>query len=179
MRQLWINLHLCIAAFFTPVLLIIVISGGLYLVGVKGTVVETEVSLPANATLDLDAGDLEGQVDKLLQDAGVEHSFEYIKRSGSTLTTRPTSRTNYVVKVTETGVQATRVDPDLQKQLIELHKGHGPLAFKQLQRVTAVGLLFAILAGLWLGLSAADQWRQTAIATGAGLLVTLGLAFLL
>ena len=64
MRQLWINLHLCIAAFFTPVLLIIVISGGLYLVGVKGTVVETEVSLPANATLDLDAGDLEGQVDK-------------------------------------------------------------------------------------------------------------------
>ena len=95
------------------------------------------------------------------------------------LGTRPTSRTNYVLNVTDTGVQATQVEPDLQKRLIELHKGHGPGAFKQLQRITAVGLLFAVLAGLWLGLSAAEQWRQTVIATGAGLLVGLGLAFLL
>lgn len=94
MRQLWINLHLCVAAFFTPVLLIIVISGGLYLVGVKGTVAKTDVPSPADATLDLDSGHLKEQVGGLLRDAGIEHSFEYIKRSGSTLTTRPTSRTN-------------------------------------------------------------------------------------
>ena len=28
--------------------------------------------------------------------------------------------------MTDTGVQATQVEPDLQKRLIELHKGHGP-----------------------------------------------------
>ena len=104
MRQFWINLHLYVAAFFTPVLLIIVISGGLYLIGIKGTTVETDIALPANATLDLDAGDLKEEVDKLLRAAGIKHSFGYIKRDGSTLTTRPTSRTNYVLKMTDEGV---------------------------------------------------------------------------
>ena len=179
MRQLWINLHLWVAAFFTPILLLIAISGGLYLIDVKGTTVETDISLPADALVDLEAEDLKEQVDELLRGAGIEHSFEYIRRSGSTLTTRPTSRTYYVVNVTEDGVQAARVVPDLQKRLIELHKGHGPLAFKQLQRITAVGLIFAILAGLWLALSAADLWRHGAIATGAGLVVTVVLAFFL
>ena len=75
MRQFWINLHLYVAAFFTPVLLIIVISGGLYLIGIKGTTVETDIALPANATLDLDAGDLKEEVDKLLRAAGIKHSF--------------------------------------------------------------------------------------------------------
>ena len=179
MRQLWINLHLCVAAFFTPVLLIIVISGGLYLIGIKGTSVKTVVPLPANATLDIKSADLKKDVDKLLRGAGIEYSFEYVKGKGSTLTTRPTSRMHYVLKVEERGVKVTQVDPDLQKRLIELHKGHGPLAFKQLQRITAIGLILAILAGLWLGLSSADLWRQTAIATGAGLLVSLWLAFFL
>ena len=179
MRQLWINLHLYVAAFLTPILLIIAISGGLYLIGIKGTIDETDVTLSADATLDLDSGTLKEDVDDLLRGAGIEHSFEYIKRSGSTLTTRPTSRTYYVLKVSDDGVVATRAEPDLQKRLIELHKGHGPLAFKQLQRITAVGLIFAILAGLWLGLSDAELRRKAAVATGAGLLVSLGLGFLL
>lgn len=179
MRQLWINLHLYVAAFFTPILLLIAISGGLYLIGIKGTTDDTDVPLSADATLDLESGSLKEDVDALLRGAGVEHSFEYIKRSGSTITTRPTSRTYYVLEVTDDGVQATRAVPDLQKRLIELHKGHGPLVFKQLQRVTAVGLIFAILAGLWLGLSDSGLWRKAAVATGVGLLVTLGLGFLL
>ncbi len=179
MRQLWINLHLCVAAFITPVLLIIAISGGLYLIGIKGKTVKTNIPMPANSNLNLKSGDLKGDVDKLLRGAGIDHSFEYIKRSGSTLTTRPTSRTYYVLNVTEKGVKASRVLPDMQKRLIELHKGHGPLAFKQFQRITALGLIFAMFAGLWLGLSDTDLRRQTAIATGAGLLVSLWLAFFL
>ena len=58
MRQHGINLHLWVAAFFTPILLLIAISGGLYLVGVKGTTVDTAVELPADATLDPKSADL-------------------------------------------------------------------------------------------------------------------------
>ena len=178
MRQNWINLHLWVAAFFTPILLIIAISGGLYLVGIKGTTVEIPISLPAEAALDPKSATLKADVDALLQGAGIEHSFEYIKKSGSTLTTRPTSRTYYVFSVGEDGVQANRHVPDLQKRLIELHKGHGPLAFKWLQRITAVGLVFAMLAGLWLAYSEAGLRRHGAISAGAGLAVTLVLGFL-
>ena len=179
MREHWINMHLWVAAFFTPVLLIVAISGGLYLVGIKGATVDTAVTLPADAKLDPKSSNLEADVDALLRQAGIEHSFEYIKKSGSTLTTRPTSRTYYVFRVTDGGVQATRAVPDLQKRLIELHKGHGPLAFKWLQRITAIGLIFAMLAGLWLAFSSADQWRRGAITTGAGLVVAVVLGFFL
>ena len=149
----------------------------LYLVGDKGTTVETSVSLPAEATLDPKSADLKADVEALLRSAGVEHSFEYIKKSGSTLTTRPTSRTYYVFKVGEDGVKASRHVPDLQKRLIELHKGHGPLAFKWLQRITAVGLIFAMLAGLWLAFSDADLRRHGIAFTGAGLAVAIVLGF--
>ena len=108
MRQHGINLHLWVAAFFTPILLLIAISGGLYLVGVKGTTVDTAVELPADATLDPKSADLKADVDALLRSAGIDHSFEYIKKSGSTLTTRPTSRTYYVLKVTDNGVDVDR-----------------------------------------------------------------------
>ncbi len=65
-------------------------------------------------------------------------------------------------KVTEGSMQATRAVPDLQKRLIELHKGHGPLAFKWLQRVTAIGLIFAMLAGLWLAFSSSKVRKAAA-----------------
>lgn len=179
MREHWINMHLWVGAFFTPILLIIAVSGGLYLVGIKGATVDSAVSLPADAKLDPKSANLEADVDALLRKAGIDHSFEYIKKSGSTLTTRPTSRTYYVFTVADGSVKATRAVPDLQKRLIELHKGHGPLAFKWLQRITAIGLIFAILAGLWLALSERELWRHGAIATGAGLAVAVVLGFFL
>ena len=42
-RKLLINIHLYLAAFFTPVLLIMAISGGLYLMGIKGSYTEQQV----------------------------------------------------------------------------------------------------------------------------------------
>ena len=43
MRNFWISLHLYAAAFLAPLLLFVAISGGLYLVGIKGTVTSTPV----------------------------------------------------------------------------------------------------------------------------------------
>ena len=47
MRNLWINLHLYLAAFLAPGLLVMAISGGLYLIGITGTLSSTPVSVPA------------------------------------------------------------------------------------------------------------------------------------
>ena len=98
------------------------ISGGLYLLGIKGNVTEIPVSLVPGVSLDLAASDLEAAVRQLLTEAGIEHRFEYLKREDGALITRPTSRVYYIVHGGEDGVRVTRNEPDLQKRLIELHK---------------------------------------------------------
>ena len=178
-RYFWTTLHLCVAAFLAPVILLMAVSGGLYLLSIKGKVTEVPVDLAPGATLDLAAADLEAAVRKLLTDAGIEHRFEYLKRQDGTLATRPTSRVYYVLHVDQDGVRATRNVPDAQKRLIELHKGHRPTVFKPLQKVVAAGLLIVVGTGFWLGLSAIGLRVRMAAISGASLLLFVLLAFVL
>ncbi|MEH6569550.1 MAG: hypothetical protein V7709_10765, partial [Halioglobus sp.] len=57
------------------------------------------------------------------------------------------------------------------------HKGHGPSAFKTFQKAFAVGLLFIILSGLWLGISAGRLRQSTLLTATAGALVFALLLF--
>ena len=45
MRRLIVKLHLMIAAFFAPILLMVALSGGLYLLGQKGQTLKTPIAL--------------------------------------------------------------------------------------------------------------------------------------
>lgn len=178
MRSLWIKIHLYVAAFFLPMLLAMAASGGLYLLGVKGSVDSIPVSLSTTKSLSADSGTLENDVRELLNANGIDHDFEYIKVSGKKFITRPTSTDYYELIIHENEVQATLNQPDLIKSLIELHKGHGPLFFKDLQKLMALGLLIVLLSGFWLGASSAGLRVPTLLTTLAGLLVFLGLAFI-
>ena len=153
MRSLWIKIHLYVAAFFLPMLLAMAVSGGLYLLGVKGSVDSTPVSLSATKALFADSRTLDRDVRELLNANGIAHDFEYIKVSGNKVITRPTSTNYYEFIIHEDEAQATLNRPDLIKSLVELHKGHGPLFFKDLQKLMALGLLIVLLSGFWLGAS--------------------------
>ena len=179
MRSLWIKIHLYVAAFFLPMLLAMAASGGLYLLGVKGSVDSTPVSLSATKPLSADSGTLVNDVRELLNANGIDHDFEYIKVSGQKLITRPTAADYYRLTIHESEVQATLNQPDLIKSLVELHKGHGPLFFKDLQKLMALGLLIVLLSGFWLGASSAGLRVPTLLTTVAGLLVFLGLGFII
>ena len=176
-RSFWIKAHLFAAAFFAPVLIIVATSGGLYLLDIKGSVEETMVPAPAGASLNLDSNTLEADVARLLADAGIAHDFEYLRAGGNSLTTRPTSTTYYVLEATAEGVKISRHVPSLQKRMIELHKGHGPVLFKEFQKFMAAALLFVLLSGTWLGLSSKGLRNKTLATMGGGLVAFLTLAF--
>jgi hypothetical protein len=178
MRRLLINIHLYLAAFLAPMLLLVAISGGLYLLSIKGEVTRESVTLPAGSLLDASAPTLAADVRALLADAGVAHEFEYLRIGGNKIVTRPTSREHYQFDIGAAGVTATRNTPDLQARMMELHKGHGPGLFKDFQKVLAVGLMFIVLSGLWLGLSAPGLRNKTLLSSVAGLVVFAGLVFL-
>ncbi|MDA0272055.1 MAG: hypothetical protein O3C68_02230 [Proteobacteria bacterium] len=178
MRRLWIKVHLYVAAFFLPILLAMASSGGLYLLGIKGSVDSTTVTLSTNQVLSADSGTLDDDVRELLSSNGIDFEFEYIKVSGSTFITRPTSADYYEITTDENGAQATLNRPDLIKTLVELHKGHGPLLFKDLQKLMALGLLIILLSGFWLGASSPTLRVPTLLTGAAGLLVFLALGFM-
>ncbi|MEP5765312.1 MAG: PepSY domain-containing protein [Halieaceae bacterium] len=177
-RSLFITIHMYLAAFFAPFVLLVCISGGLYLIGIKGST-ETEAIYQSWDVEELraelkDAPALNLSVAKLLGEAGVaDYEFEYVKVKGDTLYTRPTSRQYYIIKLGD-AVDISRATPSLQAAMMELHMGHGPTAFKTFQKFFAIGLLLVIGSGLWLGLSAPRLRTRTLAAAGGG-----SLAFLL
>lgn len=169
-RSLLVTVHMSLSAFFAAFILLVSISGGLYLMDVKGSVSTATVYRDTAYALDAGSANLYADVGALLVQAGVtDYSFEYVKVSGNTLYTRPTSRLHYVIKLGE-GVEVVRAQPSLQSALIELHKGHGPTAFKQFQKAFAVSLLLIIVSGLWLGLSAPRLRARTLYIASAGAL---------
>lgn len=170
-RSLFITIHMYLSAFFAVFVLLVATSGGLYLAGYKGSVESTEVySGDDTAGLSELSGDaLEQAVAELLGRVGAEgYRFEYVKVKGDDLYTRPTSRMHYKIELDDEEVTVTQREPNLQSAMMELHMGHGPLAFKTFQKVFAVGMLFIIISGLWLGLSAERLRVRTLAAAGSG-----------
>ena len=172
-RALLIKLHLYLSAFFSAAIILVAVSGGLYLIGIKGSLEQAPVNiLDGGRTLMADPS--HNAVSQALNRAGVSgFEFEYVKQKGAQLITRPTTRPFYTLDIQEDEITVRYNDPSLQKRMIELHMGHGPTAYKRYQQVFAAGMLFIMLSGLWLGLSSARLRLSTALISGSGLITFL------
>jgi len=177
-RQLIIKIHLILAAFMAPAFILVAISGGLYLMGKKGSASTEVISVPAGVTLDFKSPTLDAEVKKFLADQGHDVKFQYIKNRGNVIQTRPTSRTYYQLEIKEGVMTAVKRKPDFTAAAMELHKGHGPVAFKWYQKFVALALFFVVLSGFWLGLASKVLRKQSLIVSAAGLVVFLALIFL-
>ena len=175
-RALLIKLHLYFSAFFAAAIVLVAVSGGLYLIGIKGTIEQTPVGTLATGQ-QLLQDPSEANVQAALASLGVDDfEFEYVKQKGSQLITRPTTRAFYTLDISGDEAVVHYNEPSLQKRMIELHMGHGPTAYKSYQKVFAAGMLFIILTGLWLGLSSVRLRFSTAVISGVGVLLFLWLA---
>lgn len=175
-RALLIKLHLYLSAFFSAAIILVAVSGGLYLIGIKGSVKQTSVAT-LSAGQQLLADPSQSAVQEALAEVGVrDFSFDYVKQKGTQLITRPTTRPFYTLDVAGDEVVIRYNEPSLQKRMIELHMGHGPSAYKVYQQIFAAGMLFIILSGLWLGLSSDRLRRATAGVCSAGVLLFILLA---
>lgn len=169
-RKTLVTIHLYLAAFFAPILLIMAVSGGLYLLDIKGSMEKGETIVLEGVTIS-DSSDKAAQVKQMLDNAGLDSGFEYIKERGPMMQTRPTSRDHYEIKATSAGVEVTPVSPDLVAAMMELHKGHGPGLFRLLEQIMALGLILTLLTGLIVGLQSPLLKTRTVGFTAAGIFV--------
>ncbi len=176
LRSTLVTLHLLFAGFLAPAFFLLAVSGGLYLIGNKGSFPVEVINVPGAASLDFKSKTIDADVRKVLADAGIDHKFEYVKSRGADkIHLRPTSRT--YLELTSDGT-VKRVTPDLQGKMMELHKGHGPKLFKLYQKLVALGLLGVIFGGVFVGLLAPAYRRKTIGSLVVGTLAFLCLALL-
>jgi hypothetical protein len=179
LRRLLISIHLYVAGFMAPAILLMAMTGGLHLAGASETMTRTEIALPANAELDFNSETLEADIRTLLDEAGIDHRFEYVRGRGDMVQLRPTSRTFLELAQTPDGLKATRVQPNLMAGLMELHKGHGPRLYRLYGVLVGLALAIAVLGGILVGWLAPAYRRTTMIATGLGLIPFILIGFIL
>lgn len=178
-RKYLVLAHLWFAGIMAPAFALHAISGGLYLLNIKGDAATERVALPASAELDFQSSTLESDVRALLKQAGLDHDFEYVRNRGTVIQLRPTSKTYLEFKQTPQGLSATRVKPDAVRSMMELHKGHGPKLFKSYQKLVAILLLGVVLGGIFVGLLAKAYRRQTTVAIVIGVVLFILVGFVL
>ena len=170
-RKLFVSIHLYLAAFFSPVVIIMAVSGGLYLLDYEGEVIRTEVGHVASAKLDASSHTLSSDVVAVLAALNIRTRVEEVRVRGDNFYARPSSRQNYTLRQTESGVDVEVANPDLQAAMMELHKGHGPKIYVLFEKIFALGLVLIMLTGLYLGWMSPMYKRKTLLISGLGLFV--------
>jgi len=169
-RKTLISLHLILAAFFAPILIITGLSGGLYLIGEKGEVKKEIVYQGLIGEFNFTGKSKRQQVREFIRVNKLKQDFEYLKGDAKTFVTRPTSKQHLMFKVNKKQLIVTKRTPNFIASIVELHKGHGSRAFKTFQKFMAIGLFLILVSGLFLGLTSPLLRNKTLLISGIGLL---------
>ena len=166
-RKFLIYMHLGIASLFMPLLLLMPFTGAMYLWGFQG---DTEKSLAFEISegMPLEPKAQEAFFREQFLKNKIDYNFEYIKNSKTELTFRPTSRLHYMAKIDEGKIVVSKVEPNLLKRMIEIHKGHGPKIMRIFESIFGISLILTTLSGIWLAWSVKLYRKILLISFGVG-----------
>jgi|GEM_PF-1577229 len=146
-RVTWVNIHLTLASIFLPFMLMFPLSGGLYLLDVKGGQAKTE-AFKIEAPVPQE--NPEDFFREQFKAKNIDFDFEYIRGNGKEFTFRPSSREHYVAERTEAGATVYKLEPDFIRKIMEIHKGHGPAVIRWFQVAFAIALILVTFSGIYL-----------------------------
>ncbi|MBY0317058.1 MAG: hypothetical protein K2Q26_16180 [Bdellovibrionales bacterium] len=148
-RRYFIYVHMALAAFFLPYLLLMPFSGTWHLLKLSEDQTKSE-AFKITGVVPSDPLAKEIFFREEFKKQNIDYSFEYVKDNGKDFTFRPTSRVYYTATVDGDSILFTKVNPGLSRRLMEIHKGHGPWFIRTLEIAFGVALILVTLSGLWL-----------------------------
>ena len=148
-RKFILNIHLYLAAFFLPFLLLMPMTGVSYLLGEKGSKVSS-IEFSVEQVPPVDIFERDNWIHDKFKENDIKFDWEYIKTNQKDLILRPSSRDHYIVSVQDNKTDFIKIEPNLLLKLIELHKGHGPKLFKNLQIIAGIALILLTFSGIFL-----------------------------
>lgn len=175
------KLHLLLAAFLFPAILMFLVTGALYTWGNTGRIDETKrevvLSAPLDATseaamrgvalAELARAGLQAPSGKArLREAGGKSSFEWVG-----------SRRDVLVEPTADPLKATVTikEASLHRTMVQLHKAKGGTLFKVYATVLAIALFLLVASGMIMGWQVPALRRMTLWGSGVGLVAFAGL----
>lgn len=182
MNRLFLTkLHLLMAAFLFPAILMFLVTGALYTWGNTGKIVETrrevalaqpvdpgsEQALRAIALAELKTAGLAPPTGKSrLRQSGGSSTFEWTG-----------SRRDVTVEPAADGSTAvvTIKEASLHRTMVQLHKAKAGVAFKVYATVLAIALFLLVVSGLVIGWQTPMLRRMTGLGSIAGLISFAGL----
>lgn len=177
-RNLITLLHLYAATLLAPFFILVAITGGLYVAGIKAETEKSLLKFDTPIAIDSKSTTLDADIRKLLADNQINLEFEYLKNRQDSITTRPTSRDHIELKNKDGVWSATLHKPNLHYSLMELHKGHGPTLFKKYQIAAAIALFLIMISGLVIGFLSHAYRIKTIVSTATGTIIFIILALL-
>ena len=171
-RKLFLNIHLYLAAFFLPFLLLMPITGVSYLLGEKGAKV-SRVEFSTNEVPPQDKTQQKEWIKNQFENNNIDFDWEYIKPNGNDLILRRSSKDHYIVSVQADKTDFIKIEPNLLLKLIELHKGHGPALFKSLEISAGIGLILLTISGIFLSFYSRSLRKKFLLPLIIGSIVTV------
>ncbi len=172
-RKILINIHLVLAALFMPLMLMMPFTGALYLLGYQGDQTKTEI-FRINEPVPEDEAAQETFFRRHLEGKGMNSDFEYIRSTKTDFIMRPTTRTHFMAaKANDNELIVYKIEPNLLKRMIELHKGHGPRMMRWFETAFGLALILTTLSGLWLAWTVKPYRNTTLISFAVGVALIL------
>ncbi len=176
-RLFFIKMHLYFSGVVLVFLLLMSLSGAIHLFAGDESAAITPVK-SIQITGPLSRQELTQRFSDELKAIDSSYRFDYIKGSNTFQTTRPTSRTFYTIAAKDDSLTIQKHEPSFRMMLMELHKGHGPRASRNILGLLGLITVGAIITGLWLGWSAPAFRKSTVLSMISGLVIYSLLFFL-
>lgn len=178
-RTFLTKLHLIVAAFMFPAILMFLVTGVLYTWGNKGEWVEETASVTLQAPLVADEGALKAialaELDKRALPA--PSGSASVSEAGEPVSLQWTgARSEASVTATDDPLVAevTVKEATIHRNLVQLHKAKGSDVFKVYASFLAFVLFLLVASGLVLGLQAKALRRITVLSSVAGAAAFIG-----
>ncbi len=162
-RSWMVQIHLIVASLFLPLMLLMPLSGALYLMDQKGEQTKEEAFVVEGAP-PKDKIEMEAFFREQFKKNNLDFSFEYIKTTDTDYIFRPTSRVYYMAAPNGSSLTMYKVNPSLIKRMMEIHKGHGPRFVRWQEMAFGIALLLVAFSGVWIGI-VTPVYRRAMIAS--------------
>lgn len=153
-RLLLIKIHLYISGLSIFLLSLFILSGSLHYLKIGESTESIKIKqIETQKIANID--EFKSKFKEILEKEFSDFKYDYLKGNMKVLMTRPTSELHYVLKYDETKSQLSLVKkiPNLNKAIMEFHKGHGPILSRKILPAVGVLFLLSLISGLILGLT--------------------------
>lgn len=173
------KVHLLVAAFIFPAIVMFLVTGGLYTWGITGKYTDTEHMITLQQPLENDKAALDtmvkAELDRLdlsppsgnarVRTVGDSFTYEWTGANRD-VTLAPTANPNEA--------KLTVKDTGIHRYFVQLHKAKGSTLFKVYASILAIALFLLVLSGLIISLITPAFRRMTLWASGVGAVIFVG-----